>query len=121
MLNKALLDLTKETFAFLIDLAESGHVETFGLPMSPERIEKHLCQVLQESLNILQHEDETVSIEHFGGITAVRKLVSLKQAVQKLPENMRPQLELTLSQTIRQQSKRGRPARTVRPLKKDTP
>lgn len=110
-MSEKLLALSKEAFAFLTELVESGNVETFGLPSSPERIEVLLAHVLQESLNILRHEDETVSIEQLGGRTAVRRLVELQHAAAALPEPIR--LEPTLSQKIQSQS-RGRRAITAR-------
>jgi len=112
-MSDRLLALSKDAFGFLADLAESGNVERVGLPSSPERIEKLLAHVLQESLNILRHEDETVSIEQLGGRTAVRRLVELQHAAAKLPESVRPMLEPTLSQQIQSQS-RGRRALTAR-------
>ena len=119
MLDKELIGLSKEAFAFLTELAESGIVEKHGLPNSPTRIEKLLCHVLQESVNILRHEDETLSIETLGGLTAVRRLVTLQHAVAKLPDEVRPQLEQTLSQKIHQ-GRRGRAGLTARNKKGGT-
>ena len=98
MLDEELIGLSKEAFAFLTALAESGNVEMYGLPSSPGRIEKLLCHVLGESVNILREEDETLSIETLGGLTAVRRLVTLQHAVAKLPDGVRPELKQAFSQ-----------------------
>lgn len=111
--SAALLPVAREAFAFLCELAESGNVAAYGLETSQERINVLLQHVLQESLNILRHEDETVSIEQLGGRTAVLRLVGLGHAARALPEEVRPVFEQTLSQRVLAKS-HGRPARTVR-------
>lgn len=113
-MDQRLVDLSKEAFAFLAELASSGHVEAVGLPDSPRRIELLMRQVLQESLNILRHEDETVSLEQLGGRGAVIRLVDLVNAARQLPDGQRPELEPTLSQTINQNRGRTRAALTAR-------
>lgn len=110
---EVLLPPAREAFAFLCELVESGNVPRHGLESSQARINALLRHVLEESLNILRHEDETVSIEQLGGRTAVRRLVELQHTAEALPEEVRPVLEKTLSQKINEQS-RGRPARTIR-------
>lgn len=116
---ESLLPVAREAFAFLCDLVESGNVPLYGLENSQERINVLLHHVLQESLNILRHEDETVSIEQLGGRKAVLRLVHLGHAAAALPEEVRPALELTLSQKINQQSQR-RPVRLAPRRKEDT-
>ena len=113
-MDQQLIDLSKEAVAFLAELASSGHVEAVGLSESPRRIEVLMRQVLQESLNILRHEDETVSLEHLGGRGAVIRLVDLVNAARQLPDGQRPEFELTLSQTINQNRGRTRGALTAR-------
>jgi len=102
---EALLPQTREAFVFLCELVESGNVPRYGLESSQERINALLLHVLQESLNILRHEDETLSVEQLGGRTAVRKLVEMQHAIQELPEEVRPILEKTLSQQINEQNR----------------
>lgn len=115
----ALLPVAREAFAFLCELAESGNVAVYGLEQSQERINTLLHHVLQESLNILRHEDETVSLEQLGGIAAVRRLVDLQHAARALPADLRPDLERTLSQKVHQGA-RGRAARIAPRRKEDT-
>jgi hypothetical protein len=117
-MNQELLTLSREAYELLVELAESGNVEVHGLQTSLERIEKLAGHVLEEALNVLRLEDETLSLEQTGGLRAVRKLVELTNRARRLPEELRPELEQTLSQKINSGG-RARAARTIRNLEED--
>lgn len=117
-MNREFLTLSKEAYDLLIELAESGNVEIHGLQTSLERIEKLAEHVLEEAINVLRLEDETLSLEQTGGLRAVRKLVELTNRSRRLPEELRPELEQTLSQRINSGG-RARAARTIRNLEKE--
>jgi len=89
-----LTELARDALGLLADLTEGGHAQLTSTPARSEALMRH---VLQESLNILRHEDETVALEKLGGRTAVRHLAELTRAALELPD---VELEPTLSQII---------------------
>jgi len=98
-----LTELARDALGLLADLTEGGHAQLTSTSARSEALMRH---VLQESLNILRHEDETVALEKLGGRTAVRRVAELTRAARELPDI---ELERTISQSINEDRGPSRP------------
>lgn len=98
-----LTELARDALGLLADLTEGGHAQLSSTPARTQALMRH---VLQESLSILRHEDETVALEQLGGRTAVRRLAGLTRAALELPDI---ELEPTISQILDRERGPARP------------
>jgi hypothetical protein len=86
----AVLPLARDAFDMLIKLTLSGTLEKHGFPDSPKRAAQLLHRTLLESVSFLLKEDETASLETFGGKRAVKELQRMYRAVvYELPKHLR--------------------------------
>jgi hypothetical protein len=100
-------EIATDVLAFVVELIRSGNVEKYGYKTSTGRIERLLAHVVEEGINVLRHEDETLSIEYLGGISSVRRLQTLIRAAKELPDELRPDFERTITQMLHENSEPG--------------
>lgn len=113
-LPRPLLALGQDGLEMLLDLAETGDLERYGLPSSNERLDKLLTLIATETVNILRAELETLSVEQRGK-TGIKKVMRLVEEAK--------QLGLPLEATLREQmyADRGTPRKLHRtPTKEST-
>ena len=88
--NKDLIEVSKEVFSFLVDYLDSGMIESSGTFSGENKGERLLAHLVQEGINILRHESETVGMELYGGHA---RLDALVYQTSSLPEHLKPELE----------------------------
>lgn len=76
--------LARESLAMLLELHESGNLEKYGFPSSPERLRLLVEHVAQEATNVLQDELETLSVETHSAKTGIKKVMGFVAAGKQL-------------------------------------